>query len=150
MSMGTDTQCNRFVCCCFTSYQHLRSHQDGYLLMTMHTRDDFIVLPHWEARLLAPWPDIPLSHIILTDSASPCPILIMPSAWLWSDKYQFESHWFYTLDQGSIPQGSDLQISQNGSGHSTHSAIPYGPDSHEYEVSPQSLSILLLVNLWEV
>ena len=28
------------------------------------TGGDFIVLPDWETRPLAPWPDIPLSHII--------------------------------------------------------------------------------------
>ena len=36
---------------------------------------------------------IPLSHIILT-LTNPCPILKMLSAWLGSDKYQFDSHWF--------------------------------------------------------
>ena len=34
--------------------------------MTVRTHVNFIVLPHWETKLPAPWPDIPLSHIILT------------------------------------------------------------------------------------
>ena len=38
---------------------------------------------------------LPLSHTILTrNRTSPCPVLIMHSAWLGSDKYQFESHRF--------------------------------------------------------
>ena len=32
----------------------LRSYQDGYRLVTVHTHDDFIVLPHWETRPPAP------------------------------------------------------------------------------------------------
>ena len=40
--------------CYFTSQQLLRSYQDGYLLVTMLTRGDFSVLPHWETRLPAP------------------------------------------------------------------------------------------------
>ena len=50
-----------FVCWSFTSWQHLRSYQDGY-----RPYGDFIVLPHWETRLLAPHPNIPFSQIILT------------------------------------------------------------------------------------
>ena len=32
----------------------------------LHSHGDFIVLPHWETKPLAPCPDIPLSEIILT------------------------------------------------------------------------------------
>ena len=32
------------VCCSFTSYQHLRSYQDGYRLVTVHTHGDFMML----------------------------------------------------------------------------------------------------------
>ena len=59
----------------------LRSYQDGYRLVTMCIPGDFIVVPHWEIMLLAPYPDIELT--------SPCPILLMLSARLGSDKYQF-------------------------------------------------------------
>ena len=34
------------------------------------------------------------SHFPGTEPTSPCPILIMPSAWLGSDKHTFISHWF--------------------------------------------------------
>ena len=35
-----------------------------------------------------------------TEPTSPCFILIMPSAWLWSDKYNTFSHWFdFTMVQ---------------------------------------------------
>ena len=64
-------------------------------LMTVCTHGDFIMLPHWESRPPAPWPDIPLTHIISdTVLTSPCPFLIMLSAWLGSDKYKPLSHWF--------------------------------------------------------
>ena len=53
-------------CWSFRSWQHLRSYSVRYRLVTLHTYGDYIVLPHWEIRLLAPWPNIPLSHIILT------------------------------------------------------------------------------------
>ena len=33
------------------------------------------------------------SYYLDTEPTSPCPILIMPSTWLGSDKYQFLSHW---------------------------------------------------------
>ena len=38
-----------------SSWQHLRSYQDGCWLMTVHTPGDFIVLPHWKSRSAAPW-----------------------------------------------------------------------------------------------
>ena len=57
--MGTDL--NR------ESLKH-RSYQDEYRLVTARTHGIFIVLPHWETRPPAPWCDIPLSHIILTQS----------------------------------------------------------------------------------
>ena len=47
-----------------------------------------------------------------TEPTSPCPALMMPSAWLVSDMYQFKS--FIWLDQGLNLQGSDSPISQNG------------------------------------
>ena len=38
-------------CCNLTSWQHLRyQYQDKYRVVTVHTRDDFIVLPYWEIR----------------------------------------------------------------------------------------------------
>ena len=57
-----------FVCCCFVPGQHLRSYENWYRLVIVCTHGDFIVLPHWETRLVAPWPDIPFSHIILSPS----------------------------------------------------------------------------------
>ena len=35
-----------FVCCCFTSQQHLWSYQYGYRLVTLRIHDDFIVQHH--------------------------------------------------------------------------------------------------------
>ena len=64
---------------------HIRKDTDR--LVTVLTHGDFIVLPHWNTRLRAPFPAIRLSHIILTTSS--CLILIMPSAKLGSNKYQF-------------------------------------------------------------
>ena len=64
----------------FTSLQHLMPYQDRYWLLTEHTHDNVIVLPHWEIKPAAPWHDIPLS---------PCHILIMLNTKLGSDNYQF-------------------------------------------------------------
>ena len=50
----------------------------------MRTHGDLIVLPHWETRLSASWPDITLSQSPDTEPTSPFRFLIMPSA-----KYQF-------------------------------------------------------------
>ena len=36
-----------------------------YRLVIGHIHGEFIVLSHWETRPPAPWPNIPLSHIIL-------------------------------------------------------------------------------------
>ena len=58
-----------YVACplvCFMSWQHLRSYLDSYRLVTVHTHGEFIWLPHWETRLLAPIPNTPLSLIIRT------------------------------------------------------------------------------------
>ena len=79
------------------------------LLTTVRTHGDFIVLPHLNTQ----------SHYPDTERTSPCLILIMPSAGLGSNKYQFYSHWFdstrirklWGLD--SNPQPSDSPISQN-------------------------------------
>ena len=74
----------------FAPWQHPRSYQNGYQLVTGCPHGDFIVLPLWKIRPPAPLPDIPLSHIILTLSQpSPCHILIRPSTWLGSKEYQF-------------------------------------------------------------
>ena len=61
-------EASSIISCCwgFTSWQHLRSHQDGYWFVTMCTHSDFTVLPHWATGPPAPATDIPLNHIILT------------------------------------------------------------------------------------
>ena len=41
-----------------TSWQQLGSYQDEYQLLTVCTRDNFVVLPHWETRSPAPYLDI--------------------------------------------------------------------------------------------
>ena len=51
-------------------------------------------LCHWKTRSPASWPDIPLSHIILTLRQPVSPILIMQSVWVESDKYSFLSRYF--------------------------------------------------------
>ena len=35
-------------------WQHLRSHQDKYRLVVVHTHGDFIVLSHWDTKLMVP------------------------------------------------------------------------------------------------
>ena len=65
------------------SLQHLRRYHSRYRLVTICAHGNFIVLTHREIRLLASWPDIPLSHVELT---SPCPIILMLRSGLWSGK----------------------------------------------------------------
>ena len=73
------------VSCLFASWQHLGSYQSGYWLVTMCTHYDIIVLHRWETMnwypTQSPYPD--------TDLTSLCPVWIMPSARLGSNKYQF-------------------------------------------------------------
>ena len=74
------------VCCwSFISWKHLRSCHDGYWVVTVHSNDDFIVLLHWEIRLLTPWPNYHTNAKL----TSLFPIILMPSARLGSDKCQF-------------------------------------------------------------
>ena len=66
-----------------------------------------------------------------TEPTSPCPILIMQSARLGSDKYQFLSHY---LDLSRVQTG-EVQIpwhTKLGDRHATHLAIP-----SDYRKEPQ-------------
>ena len=69
-----------------------RSCQDVYWLVILHTHDNCIVLPHWEIRLPAPWPD----HLYYPDTelTSLCHTLLMLSARLGSEKVSISCHWF--------------------------------------------------------
>ena len=87
-----------------------------FSLVTVHTPGGFIVLHHWEIRPLASWPNIPLIHIILAES---CSILLMPSARLGSDKYQFDMPLVW-LDQAGtkypvkcLTVSTELAVSNN-------------------------------------
>ena len=121
-----------FVCCRFMSKQHLRSYQDGYWLVTVRTPGDFIVLPHWDTR--PPDHDL-LSHSVIlscTEPTSPCTILIMSSARLRSDEYQFKSLWFDSTRFQICRLKTwthDLRIPRSprmGGRRSTHLATPTG------------------------
>ena len=81
---------NCFVCRCFTSWQHPRSYQDGYRLVgSAHSWRLYSAVSqeHQTTSTMtcyptqSPYPD--------TEPTSPCPILIMTSIRLGSDKYQF-------------------------------------------------------------
>ena len=80
-----------------TSLQYWRSYQDGHWLVTVRTHGDFIVQPHSEIRPPAPWPNIPLSPIILTwvNLSTPYPINVKHQAR--SDKYQFYKSFSWQL-----------------------------------------------------
>ena len=86
----------------------------------MRTHGDVIVLPHWETKLPAPWPAIPLRHIILTLSQ---PVLPYPNnAECQTRKRQApilkSSVWLNHVSNlqawGSNLWSSDYPISQNG------------------------------------
>ena len=69
-----------------------------------------------------------------TDPTSPCLILIMLSAWLGSDKYQFSSHWFNSAKF----QSHDVRISwflKMGDRCSTHLAILSGLGHQKWKPS---------------
>ena len=68
---STNVRSHRVSCWSYMSLQHQRSYQDGHRPVTVCIRGDVIVLPHWEIMPLAPWPDISLSCIILTELISP-------------------------------------------------------------------------------
>ena len=58
-----------------------------YILSTYYTHVYRYTHICIHSRPPAPYPDIP--HCPDTEPTSPCPIEIMPSAWLGSDMYQF-------------------------------------------------------------
>ena len=71
-------------CWSFRSWQHLRSYQDGFRLVTVHTYGDFKVLG--EIRLPANMTRYPTqAHYPDTKQASHCSMLLMLSARLQSD-----------------------------------------------------------------
>ena len=111
----------------FTSYQYLRSWQDGYRLVTVATHGDLTVLPQLETRPPAPWPDIPLRQIILTLS-QPVLVLLYPNnAVCLARKRQVSMlKSLVCLNESSNPWGLNFPISQKGDGRSTHSVIPSG------------------------
>ena len=55
--------------------------------MALGTHGDYIVLANWEFMLQASWPDIPLTHTILT--LSDFSILLMKNLKIGFDKYYF-------------------------------------------------------------
>ena len=60
-----------------------------YRWVTVLTRGDFIVSPHWEIRLLTPSHNIPQSYYPDTVLTSPCSILLTLNVKLDNVKYQF-------------------------------------------------------------
>ena len=77
-------------CGSFMSWQHIRSYQDEYQLVTMHSWWLYSAAPLGHQFMVL----VASSHYPDTEPTSPFPILIMLSAWLGSDNYQFSCHWF--------------------------------------------------------
>ena len=110
-------------CCCFTSYQHLRSDQDRTRIVTvMHTHGNFMVLPHWDTRPQDPWPD-PFSWHWANQSL-PYPNNAERPASKWQVSIL---NWLVWLDHSlksamfGFPQPPKM-----GYGRSNHSATPSG------------------------
>ena len=81
------------------TWQHQRSYQGRYWLVTVRINGDIIVLPHWGIKPPAPWPDIALSHITLTLIEPVLALsLLMPSTRLESVNHQLYKS-FVWLDQ---------------------------------------------------
>ena len=96
---------------CFTVVGQASPVGDGYQLVTVHTHGNFIELPHWNTMTCYPTP----SHYPDTEPPSPCPILILLSARLWSDKHQLVwlNQDLKMQGQDPNPWPSDSPISQN-------------------------------------
>ena len=83
-------------CWSFISWQYLRSYQDRYRHVTVHNHGDFV---NCSAALLADQATSTMTeyptqlHYPDSEPTSPCPVLVMSSARLGSNKYQFLSHW---------------------------------------------------------
>ena len=86
----TCTAYKGFVCWSFKSWQNLRSYQNGYRLVAVHTHGKVTVPHHWEIWPLPPWPNFPLkSNFTDTELAWIFTILLITTARLGGDKYQF-------------------------------------------------------------
>ena len=95
MCLARKPQVSLLVGCSLTSLQHLSLYQDRYQLVTVHTHGDFVECCSTGSLTTSIMTWYPIqSFYPNTEPTSPCPILIMSSAWLGSDKYQFLSHWF--------------------------------------------------------
>ena len=97
-------------CWSFVSWQHGRSYQDWYQLVTVHIHGDFIVLPHWETKPPVPWYSFILSWLWANQS------LPYPNNTNRQAKKRhiaiFKS--LFWLDQWSSPQSADYMTSQSG------------------------------------
>ena len=75
-------------CWRFTSLQHLKSYQYEYWLAIVHSLSEFIVLTHCDYKAVGIMTWYPTrSYYPAADLTSPCPILLMPTIWVRSDKY---------------------------------------------------------------
>ena len=104
-------------CWSFTSLQRLRLYLDGHWLVMVCTHGVLIVLPHWEIRLLETMTWYPAqSHYPDTELTSHCPILLMSSTRLGSDKYPFYNSLFLL----------DLELNYRSATHEAR-ALPIRP-----------------------
>ena len=76
------------------SWQHRRPYQEGYCLVTVCTNGDYSAIPPGDQTASTMTWYSTQSHYTDTEPTNLCASLIMPSAWLGSDKYQILSHWF--------------------------------------------------------
>ena len=85
------------------------------------------------------------SHYPDTKPTSSCPFLIMPSAWLGSDKYQL--HWFAST-RVRVHEVRNPQSPKTGEGSSIHSAThtPSGSNYIKQDMCIQSFSIAVNKN----
>ena len=78
-----------FVHCCFISQENLSSYHNGRPLVTVCSHGNFIVWPHWEATDMLTWWYLTQSYYFDATLTSCCPILLMVSTRVGSDKCQF-------------------------------------------------------------
>ena len=111
------------------SWQHLGSYQDVYRLVTVRTHGDVIVLPQLADQATGIITGYPTqSHYPNTQPTIACPILIMQSASLGSDKYSVLSDWVDT-DQSLNQRDHLISLKEawmlNSFGHLVKAGAPF-------------------------
>ena len=128
---------------------------EWYRLVTACSQGDFIVLPYWKTWLLAPWPDIPHSHVILTQRQ---PVLALSHIKCQCDKllvWFLFVYCFTFLATSKVISGGVLTCDSTHS-WCLYSVVPLGDQatstmsqSHYPDIEPSNpCAILIIPSTW--